>query len=48
MSYQEQMPREQLQTVVNPANATSVDSHPPSAPQDPAIHDRVDAVMGGK
>jgi hypothetical protein len=47
VSYQE-MPREQFQTASNPVNATSVDSHPPTAPQDPAIHDRVDAVMGGK
>lgn len=45
---QEQIPREYVQTASDPANATLVDSHPPSAPQDPAIHDRVDAVMGGK
>jgi len=50
MSYhQEQTPREQVQTASDPVNAaTLADPHPPSAPQDPAIHDRVDAVMGGK
>jgi hypothetical protein len=47
MSYHEQMPREQVQTASDPVNATPVESHP-AATQDPAIHDRVDAVMGGK
>jgi hypothetical protein len=47
LSYQEQIPREQVQTASDTTNVTSVESHAPSAPQDPAIHDRVDAVMGG-
>jgi len=48
MAPQEQIPRERVQTASDPASAPLVDSHPPTAPQDPAIHDRVDAVMGGK
>jgi len=48
MAPQEQTPREQSQTTADPANAPLVESHPPTAPQDPAMHDRVDAVMGGK
>jgi hypothetical protein len=48
MSYHEQMPREQLQTASDPANAIPGESRPPVTLQDPAIHDRVDAVMGGK
>jgi hypothetical protein len=48
MSYHEQMPREQLQTASDPVNAIPGESRPPVTLQDPAIHDRVDAVMGGK
>lgn len=48
-------PQVQAQTIAEPTQASSVPApaesigvHQPNAPSDPATHDRVDAVMGGK
>ena len=45
---QAQTTAEPTQTSSAPAPAETVDVPQPNAPSDPAVHDRVDAVMGGK
>ena len=45
---QAQTTAEPTQTSSAPASAGTVDAGQPSVPSDPVMHDRVDAVMGGK
>ena len=45
---QAQTTAEPTQTSSAPAPAGTVDAGQPSVPSDPVMHDRVDAVMGGK